>query len=47
MLATRRAFRHTSLDYVHELSIAQAKKRCNVVDAVSVELAIAVALRKI
>ena len=35
VLATRRAFRHTALDYVHEISAAQAKKRCNVVDAVS------------
>ncbi|KAK8751966.1 hypothetical protein OTU49_011377 [Cherax quadricarinatus] len=33
VIATRRAFRHTSVDYVHAISIAQGKKRHEVVDA--------------
>ncbi|XP_045583437.1 arf-GAP with coiled-coil, ANK repeat and PH domain-containing protein 2 isoform X2 [Procambarus clarkii] len=33
VIATRRAFRHTSIDYVHAISIAQGKKRHEVVDA--------------
>ncbi|KAG7162761.1 arf-GAP with coiled-coil, ANK repeat and PH domain-containing protein 2-like isoform X2 [Homarus americanus] len=33
VIATRRAFRHTTVDYVHAISIAQGKKRHEVVDA--------------
>lgn len=36
VIATRRAFRHTAVDYVHALSVAQGKKRHEVVDAVSI-----------
>lgn len=35
VIATRRAFRHTAVDYVHAMSIAQGKKRHEVVGAVS------------
>lgn len=38
VIATRRAFRHTSIDYVHAISIAQGKKRHEVVDAVSMDV---------
>lgn len=34
VIATRRAFRHTTVDYVHAISIAQGKKRHEVIDAV-------------
>ncbi|KAK3866722.1 hypothetical protein Pcinc_027760 [Petrolisthes cinctipes] len=33
IIATRRAFRHTAVDYVHALSVAQGKKKHEVVDA--------------
>ncbi|KAK8375630.1 hypothetical protein O3P69_008439 [Scylla paramamosain] len=33
VIATRRAFRHTAVDYVHAMSIAQGKKRHEVVGA--------------
>ncbi|KAK7082674.1 Arf-GAP with coiled-coil, ANK repeat and PH domain-containing protein 2 [Halocaridina rubra] len=33
VIATRRAFRHTAVDYVHAISVAQGKKRYEVVDA--------------
>ncbi|XP_068226863.1 arf-GAP with coiled-coil, ANK repeat and PH domain-containing protein 2 isoform X2 [Palaemon carinicauda] len=33
VIATRRAFRHTTVDYVHAISVAQGKKRYEVVDA--------------
>lgn len=33
VIATRRAFRHTTVDYVHAISIAQGKKRHEVIDA--------------
>lgn len=32
--ATRQAFRHTAIDYMHALSMAQARKRHETVDAV-------------
>lgn len=35
VIATRRAFRHTAVDYVHAMSIAQGKKRHEIVGAVS------------
>ncbi|CAL4079837.1 unnamed protein product, partial [Meganyctiphanes norvegica] len=33
LIAQRRAFRHTTVDYVHAISVAQGKKRHEVVDA--------------
>lgn len=33
LIAQRRAFRHTTVDYVHAISVAQGKKRYEVVDA--------------
>ena len=35
--ATRQAFRHTSIDYMHAITLTQARKRHEIVDAVSIE----------
>ena len=45
LAATRSCFRHTALDYVHSISLVQAKKRHEVLSTVSVVMCHVVSCR--